>query len=408
MNTSILYKLHNKQTTSHLIICLAFFLPLSTSATSIISCLIFLSWLLDADFGNKFTEIKNNYVVLAVLAYLAVFFIALLWTDDLHNGLYVVKKQWKLLLLPVLITSVRKEHYKFYTGAFIAAMFLSALASILMLLGLFTTKYGTHMDPTPFMNRIDYAPFLALAVFIVMESVLYHLQGKQRLIAAGIALTMAFNLFVTQGRTGQVSFIVLAVVFSFQYFKEKLLKAAVISATCIVIALSGAYHLSTNFQTRIDQTTSNLSDFESKPETSLGQRLTFIINTWEMFSGNFLLGVGTGDFRDEYKEINAKRSPTFPNIDDPHNHYLYVLAKFGLFGLTALFSVFYFQFQFWHKTKDKHRRIILGFIVFYLTIMLAGSYLIHHTTTLMFVLFSSFLFKNLPPDESGRPPDLNT
>lgn len=407
MNGPILSRIHNESTTSHLIICLSFFLPLSTSATSILSGLILLSWMIDADFKNKFTEITNNKIALAVLAYVAFFFIALLWTENIPHGLYVVKKQWKLILLPILMTAARKEHFTYYIGAFLAAMFLSALTSIPMWLDLFSTRYGTHLDPTPFMNRIDYAPFLALAIFVVVEALLYRLQGKQRMAAAGIVLIMTFNLFATQGRTGQVVFVVLTVVTFFQYFKGKILKAAVISATCIFIVLFGAYHFSTNFQARIDQTNSNFSDFGDKPDTSVGQRLTYAINTWEMLAGNFLMGVGSGDFGDRYKEINAKRSPAFRTTGDPHNHYLYVLAHFGLLGLTVFLSVFYCQLHFWNNTKDEYSRVRLGFIVFYLTIMFAGSYLIHHHATLLFVLLSSFLYKSPIPDESGRLPDFN-
>ncbi|MCK4838618.1 MAG: O-antigen ligase family protein [Desulfobulbaceae bacterium] len=407
MNNSITNKIHNEFTTSYLIICFSFFLPLSTSATSILAIMIILSWLIDADFGNKFDEIKDNKVVLAVLAYVAVFVIALLWTADIPQGLDAVKKQWKLLLLPIFLTSVRKEHFKFYLGAFITAMFLSALVAIPVWFGLFSTRHGTSLNPTPFMNRIDYLPFLALATFIVVESVIYRLQGKRKIAAAAIALIMTFNIFVSQGRTGQVAFIVLIFLTFFQYFKEKVLKATVISTICIFTILLGAYNFSTNFQTRTDQTITNFSDFENKPKTSLGQRLTFTINTWEIVTENLLIGVGSGDFQGKYKEINIKRSPAFPNTSDPHNHYLYVLAKFGIFGLAVFFSVFYFQLQFWNKTNDEFNRIRLGLIVCYLTIMLAGSYLTHHNATFLFVLFSSFLFKHPAPEESGRLPDFD-
>ena len=262
MNDSFLNKINNKSTTSYLIICFSFFLPISTSATSILAILIMLSWLVDAEFGNKLNEIKNNKVVLAMLAYMAVFFIALLWTENIHGGLYSVKKQWKLLLLPILLTTVRKEHFKYYIGAFITAMFLSALIAVPVWLGMFSTRHGTPLNPTPFMNRIDYLPFLALAIFIVVESVLYRLQGKRKMAAAGITIIMTFNIFISQGRTGFVVFIVLTFLTFFQYFKEKILKATIISTIFVLTILLGAYNFSANFHTRIDQTITNFSDFE--------------------------------------------------------------------------------------------------------------------------------------------------
>ena len=41
---------------------------------------------------------------------LTILLIGLLWTEHLRSGFHMVNKQWRLLLIPVLMTFVRKDH----------------------------------------------------------------------------------------------------------------------------------------------------------------------------------------------------------------------------------------------------------------------------------------------------------
>ena len=101
---------------------LAFSLPVSTSAVTVLTIIIVLLWIIEGDFKRKWAEITSNEVCLALLLYLGLYIVGFLWSSDTAGGIGIFKKQWKLLLLPVLVTVVRKEDSRFYGFAFLAGM----------------------------------------------------------------------------------------------------------------------------------------------------------------------------------------------------------------------------------------------------------------------------------------------
>jgi O-antigen ligase len=396
MLSALSRQLRDRQAISHLTVLLAFFLPLSTSALNIIGLLLLLLWLAEGDFANKYRQLLANPVALVIIAYLLLYPLALLWTENLDNGLELLQKQWKYLLLPVLFTSVRRERMRQYLGAFLAAMTLSAIASGLLWLGLYQGRHGSPADPTPFLDRIDYTPFLALSAYLLAEAAAHRLRGRRRLLASGLALLMAFATFLTQGRSGQIVFLVLLVVWVFQFFPGRFLRAGLVSSLSLLLVLPGAYQFSSNFRARIDQTVVDFHDFERKPETSLGQRLIFLRNSWEVFTSHPWLGSAPGDFTDDYGQVNQRRSPAFPSTTNPHNQYLLVLTNFGLAGLVIFAQIFWRMARFKPREPDGLSRLRVGFLVFYLTAMACGSYLTHVHAGFLFILGSALLFRNQP------------
>ncbi|SVB46324.1 uncharacterized protein METZ01_LOCUS199178 [marine metagenome] len=129
--------------------------------------------------------------------------------------------------------------------------------------------------------------------------------------------------------------------------------------------------------------------------TSVGLRLSFSINSWDIIQQSPFFGVGTGDFPLEYKKINMVNTPSLPNATNPHNMYILVLVQLGLLGLVSLMSIFYYQMKFSFYASNRLIRDV-GFTLpaLFLVIMWSDSYLLGHYTTLLFVFFSSFLHKD--------------
>ena len=111
---------------SPLLILFAFLLPLSTAAGSIGGVLLLAAWLVSGNLKEKVGEITHNPVAIAVLLYIGLHIVGLLWSEDLAWGLQILKKQWKLLMFPIFLTIVKKEHINYYLIAFIAAITLKA------------------------------------------------------------------------------------------------------------------------------------------------------------------------------------------------------------------------------------------------------------------------------------------
>jgi len=207
-------------------------------------------------------------------------------------------------------------------------------------------------------------------------------------------------MFITGGRAGQVAFFVMLAIIIFQFFNTAKVKSLLIVLMLIPGIFFTAYHTSDLFQQRVDDSISEVLDYSkccssSYQNTSLGQRITFTINSWEVFKQNPIIGIGTGDFPSEYRKINQANTPSIRNTTNPHNMYILVLTQLGLIGLVSMLGIFYYQIKLSFRSKDRFFRDFgITLPLLFLVMMLSDSYLLGHYTTLMYIFFSAFLYKD--------------
>lgn len=381
---------------SNAIIAFLFFLPLSTSISNILAILIILFWFIDGNFQKKFTEIKENKIALAILAYVALNIIGLLWTNDINWGLYTVKKQWKLLLMPVIMNMAIREHYRRYIYAFVAAMIVATATSYLVFMEVITLHNTNSFDPSPFTSHVTYTPLLAWAVYLMLHDLWFNRPTiKIRVIGIPLVILMVIDIFLTQGRTGQLVFFVLIIVLTIQRLSKKPLQMVAISimASCILPSLF--YTFAPPFKSIVNQTFDNLTSYDERSVNSLSERLTFARISLEIIKKHPLIGVGSGDFPTVYKETVKQKFPftEFKYSENPHNQYFLVLCQFGLLGFIFFASIFFFQIRHSIKTKASLRHLRLAFPIFFLVIFVGDAYLQTSTTALLFSTLSGILFK---------------
>jgi O-antigen ligase len=116
---------------------------------------------------------------------------------------------------------------------------------------------------------------------------------------------------------------------------------------------------------------------------------------------NPIIGVGTGDFPLEYKKINQIKTPIMFSMGgmqtttNPHNMYILIFSQLGLIGLISMLSIFYFQIKLSINSSNRFIRDVgITLPLLFLVIMWSDSYLLGHYTTLVFIFFSSFLYKD--------------
>lgn len=379
---------------SPLLILFAFALPLSTSAGSILAVLLLLSWILSGDIQYKLKEILHNPVAIAVLLFLALHIIGLLWSDDVGLGLKILKKQWKLLLFPVLLSVVKKEHVKYYITAFALAITLIACKAYLVLFG-FVTLPPSSVFITEGTSHVTFSPMLALVCYIILQNLLFTSNNTStKFLKIALLVFLSVTMFITVGRTGQIAFFLLLTVSIFQYFYRLSKAKLAIGILLIPIIISATYALSPTFKGRADQALDEMKNHKSYAITSVGLRVWFVQNSLHLFQENIIKGVGTGDFSSEYAKINQLNSPILPTTDNPHNQYILIAAQFGIIGLITLLSIFFWQIVMSLKVTDRLTPLRQAFPIFFLVIMLGETYFQIHVTGLLFSLFSAFLYKD--------------
>ena len=395
----MLASLNLDKTYQYLLIFLGFLLPLTVFGANFVIVFICCIWLLSGNFKTKLNLIFSSKLMLASLLFFGLHVVGMLWTEDLQWGLHIIHKLWYFFLLwPILFTLVKKDYIKYYVGAFLLAITFTEILSYLVWFEIIPEfKNAKIWNPTPFMSHISYNPILAFAIYLISHQVLFQdkLSKLKRYIYFSLAVTMSINMFITGGRAGHVMYFVMLSILIFQYFNYKKIKSLILIMIVIPSVFYTAYQSSDIFNERVDMAVENTLNYSENKGSSVGRRITWAINSWDIIKKNLIIGVGTGDLPSEYIKVNKINSPELPNINNPHNMYTLVLIQLGLLGFFSLASIFYYQIKLSFRSSDKYIRDVgITLPLLFLVIMFSDSYLLGHYTSLMYIFFSSFLYKD--------------
>ena len=382
-----------------LLVVLAFLLPLTVFGGNLVIVIICILWLISGEYKAKFKIIIKNKLMISSIFFFGIHVVGLLWTEDLSWGLHIVHKMWYFIgLLPILYTIVKKEYIGVYISAFLLAISITEVLSYLVWFQIIDSfKNATWWNPTPFMSHISYNPILAFAIYLVGHELLFNSKMHlfKKCVYSIMMMTMSINMFITGGRAGQVMFFAMLTILIFQKLGSHKLKAIGVIFIVIPSIFITAYQTSDIFHKRSSEAFHHILNYEDNKNTSSGQRITFAINSWEIIAEHPIIGVGTGDFPTEYNKINQINTPELPNTSNPHNMYTLILVQLGFIGLISFLCVFYYQIKLSFMSKNKLIRDVgLTLPLLFLIIMWSDSYLLGHYTTLMYVFFSSFLYKD--------------
>ncbi len=152
-----------------------------------------------------------------------------------------------------------------------------------------------------------------------------------------IGLAFVLNIAVISvGRSGYVALIVMLFFFLLMLpninSRKKLLFIGIFTTIICTVLI-----LTPQSRDRIKLAyTEALSGSNQAEHTSVGLRITFWKNSFEMTKESSLFGVGTGGFYDAYKK-QVKDKQGFEGVltNDPHNQYLKILIEQGILGITS-------------------------------------------------------------------------
>ena len=388
-----------EKTYQYLLIALGFLLPLTVFGANLVIFVIVVLWLVSGNYKSKLSQIFDNKILVCSILFFMLHLIGLLWTEDLDWGIHIVHKMWYFLLLfPILYSIVQKKYIKHYISAFLLAIFLTEVVSYLVWFEIINPiKNALVENPTPFMSHISFNPILAFAIYLVGHKLIVRnkLKRIEYLIFGVFLIGMSFTMFITGGRAGQVMYFFVIAMLVLQYFRNQKFRGLALISLILPSLFFTAYYSSDQFSNRLDEAFYTVSNYQENKGTSVGQRISFTLNSLEIIKENIFFGVGTGDFVKEYHKVHLKNTPHIPSTTNPHNMYILVVVQLGLLGLISFISIFYYQLKFSLSSANSSMRDI-GIVlpIFFLILMFSDSYLLGHFTSLLFVFFSSFVYKN--------------
>ncbi len=396
----MLEKFSLDKTYEYLLVFLAFLLPLTVFGANLIIIIIVLLWLFSGNYRIKYNQIISSRLLIASLIFYSLHILGMLWTEDVSWGFKMLHKMWYFLLLfPILYTIAKKVNFNYCVAAFTLAMTITEVLSYLIWFEIIPVfKNGSVDDPTPFMSHVSYNPILAFTIYIVSHKLFFDKKLGQKMffLYSFFIITMSINMFITGGRAGQIMYFAMLAILIFQYFNAEKVKSLFAIMIIIPSIFFVAYQTSELFNERVNLALNDVYTYEANKETSVGKRITYAINSFEIIKQSPIIGYGTGDFPSEYQKVSIKNNtPETPTPTNPHNMYTLILVQLGVVGLFSFLSIFYYQIKFSFNSPKKFIRDLgITLPLLFLIVMLGESYLLGHYTTLMFIFFSAFLYQD--------------
>lgn len=378
-----------------------FCIPIQVAPAFWLTALMLLLWLVEGRYADKLRTALTEPLTWVFAAYYGVFLLSMLWTEDRAWGWRMVGKQQFFLLFPLYFTVARREHLGRYVSAFLLSVSMCELLAFYNWAQLHAwpglpdgIRVAKSSDDTaPFVDRILYTPSLALAGYLAGHRLLFEAPSlRSRAMYALLLLATTANLLISGGRAGMVGFLVLLALLVFQRFARRPVLAAATASLLITTVVLGGYHGNSYFRERVDDAIDQVSHYEDRPNSSVGLRIVYSTNAWRIYAEHPLLGIGAGDYPEEYRKMNALHTPQWEPAWNPHNQYLLALTSAGLAVGAALLAVLLVPLLRRGLAGDR-RRMSRALPTLFIVLCLFESYLMRSNTSMMYVLFLAALWR---------------
>jgi O-antigen ligase len=286
-------------------------------------------------------------LTIAIMAFLALNLLSLLWSEDPLAGLGYWRKYAYLLLVPAVASSLRPA---FVGRAFIALSTGTVVSVFLMpivILGDIHIRRIHPANPAATMSHLDYSMVLAVVAVLIMVHLAHSaMRPRQRVIWVMTFVVVVGGMLLNIGRSGQIAFVATLVIVTPYLLRHRSLitRAAVTSAA--IAAVIAVYAAVPRFQERVDEAVDEVRDavVEQRIDSNQGKRVAGAIVGLSIIREHPVLGTGIGGNMPEFHRLLDTDFPEFQEavgwFPHLHNQYLQTGTELGTVGLLSLFAIF--------------------------------------------------------------------
>ena len=346
------------------------FLPLKPEFSIIAFIMTIAYFLITNKFKKSFDTWKSLPGMKIMFGFYVLHVIGMLYTTNMDYGLRDLQTKLSFFLFPIVLSGIGLTAVTFEKIK--KATIISAVLSMLILLIISFSQYLKSHDSTAFFythlshgKHVTYlAIFMNLALLFVIEKIY---SGKQRNPSFIFLLAFAFlfaGILLLSARTSTIVAILTISIFPFfiPSRKNNLRVSWIVHGCCLLFSLFsflGYLHLFNRFNQveeaiaiRENQTDSKVVQNESPNSTNI--RINIWKNTIQLISRYPLLGVGTGDIKEELVKVYAENGYEYgvKEKPSPHNQFLHTTVILGVFGFIALSLLFFFPLATSFRSKE--------------------------------------------------------
>jgi O-antigen ligase len=368
--------------------CVALFLVsiyFSTALAIALSVVLALLWGASGQFRYLSQLLKNYPVALWSLLLFACFLVGSYHGDaPRSDAVAMLKKYRELLFIPLLLPFLTEARYRQWAWlAFIVASVVTLVGSQLMNMGLFCV----NLQCLPyFKSYITHGIFIAFFAFFITHKA-FDSRGLVQILYSAILLLCLYNLFfVSQGRTGQLIFIVLMPLFAIQRFSKKGLLLSVLVMTILLASFIGFSDKAVRIKEGFASAKAHLHANAAQGEYSMGERFTFWKYSAKLIAKKPIFGHGTGNFTKAYQDMSGRAA------NNPHNEFLLIGVQLGAIGLVFYLGFFASQYYYARTLPEHDKWMAQGLLAALIVTSLFNSPLMDHTEGHWFTMMIALCF----------------
>lgn len=316
----------------------------SPALNSICNGALVLTWIIEGDFKDKWSKLKSNKAFWALTSIFILHLIGLIYTEDFEYALKDLKIKLPILLLPIVFaSSVNLNGHQF--KRILEILIFTAFVSSIYAFYIYLAHYGKDMKELREISSIISHIRLSLLNAIASFAAFYLVFSNRKKLFSFFNLSVLIIgiwLFIFNGllgaRMGILVYFVMAALFAF-YLIIKLRKLWLsVSLLLAVIALPlVTYYSISSVRMRTNEIAFEINNYKKGGDPSgqsIAQRFVFWKIALDIFKTSPIIGIGTGDVKQAYKDYYASH----PGLIDvrfqhrAHNQYLTILFTFGIIG----------------------------------------------------------------------------
>jgi O-antigen ligase len=306
--------------------------------------------------------------------YYLLLLIGMIWSENIPFGMQKLENKLTFLLFPVLyFFSAHKWGKSEWKELIIWSLFFVLIIYELMAFWRFFSipnqPWGYQFMEsrfTLFMHRSYFACYLVIGIVLLIENLLNYF-SKWRFM---LLLFFSIGIFQTGSKAGIVSLLLIVLVYIIKFAYSNTWKHLLPVISVFIFLTTLILFTNNPVKSRFTTTWSALNHVKLKENYSVESNTARILmwnTSMDVWKGNFLLGVGTGDYDDELTKMNIKYNNHGVAEErlNSHNQFLNTGVQLGLIGFFILTMIFTVSFY----VSEKRLWQLLILLVFFINFL---------------------------------------
>jgi len=342
-------------------LAVVFTLPLSRQLFTIAIWPWLFTWIIEGGYREKFSRLnikENLHSIIFLPGLFMLMLISILWSSDKIDGFNQLGTQASMIIFPVFLSFSNKVYRQrksfkqmlisFCSGILIISLYL-LIKAIIYTVTIKQWEFSfnpiiNEWENVFFFSQFSYLihpTYLGLMVLLAASFCIIDIKKKiclnnKIIFKVLVTVFFYFIIFLISSKAILLASVILGFWFLISQVSSKILKALV------VVVFAGTIILSLSLNPRITRFIESYKNNAGESLENIDIRFKIWKSSFTLIKDKPLLGVGTGDVKNQLENIYNKRGYEFPTIFNCHNQFLEQWLSSGLISMLFLLAGLFF------------------------------------------------------------------